>query len=221
MGNRHLKLLIGRHKDVWRDKFFTVSTAIGALFLIASFFINYGAVIYSSKSIGNATTDLLLEILPVVNTDLIFSEGALIFVIFLAILLMIQPKTIPFTLKSISLFVLIRSISVTLTHLGPIPEQIPTDLSNFGYFSAGADLFFSGHTGLPFLMALLFWKDKPLRRIFIFSSIIAAIAVILGHLHYTIDVFSAYFITYGIFKIAQKAFPNDHRYFIAELRESN
>jgi hypothetical protein len=105
-----------------------------------------------------------------------------------------------------------------MTHLGPASEHIATDLGNLGYVSSGADLFFSGHTGLPFLMSLIFWENRHLRRGFLLSSVVAAVAVILGHLHYTIDVFSAFFIAYGIHVIACKVFAKDYKLFRYGLR---
>jgi len=170
-------------------------------------------MLYSSKEVGSATTDILLQNLPVINTDIIFSEGALLFVFFVAILLVLQPKRIPFILKSVALFICIRSVFVIMTHLAPPLGHISTDLGNLRYVSSGADLFFSGHTGLPFLMALMFWENKYLRYIFLFCSIVAAGAVILGHLHYTIDVFSAFFITHGIYLISKSVFQKDYKFF--------
>jgi hypothetical protein len=78
---------------------------------------------------------------------------------------------------------------------------------------SGDDLFFSGHTGFPYLMALIFWNTKPLRWLFLAASIFFGGAVLLGHLHYSIDVFSAFFITYGIFNIAIRLFKNDFNFF--------
>ena len=60
-------------------------------------------------------------------------------------------------------------------------------------------------------MALVFWKDKPIRIFCIAASIFFAVIVLLGHLHYSIDVASAFFITYTISIIAEKIFKNDHK----------
>ncbi len=59
-------------------------------------------------------------------------------------------------------------------------------------------------------MALIFWNDKFWRRIFLVLSFVFAASVLLSHVHYSIDVFAAPFITYGIFKIAAKFFPRDY-----------
>src|SRR6185312_16270799 len=84
-----------------------------------------------------------------------------------------DPKKVPFTLKAVALFILVRSLFITLTHLGPYPDRIPLDihsmlmnrwnLGNLLTFGSGGDLFFSGHTGLPFLFGLVFWKNKRMR----------------------------------------------------------
>ncbi len=221
MNHSIMKSLIAKHKMLWSDKFFTISAIIGFLLFTSSLFVNYSAIKYATLVAGNSVTDILLENLPVVNTDIIFSEGATLFVIFIAILLILEPKTIPFTLKSVALFIFTRSVFVVMTHLGPIPDRIISDLDSFRYISSGADLFFSGHTGLPFLMALLFWNNKYLRLVFIIFSIVGATAVILGHLHYTIDVFSAFFITYGIYHLAQKAFTKDCKLFAHGVEVNN
>jgi len=47
-------------------------------------------------------------------------------------------------------------------------------------------------------MALLFWKNKIMRYIFIFGALSFGVIVLLGHLHYSIDVLAAFFITYTI-----------------------
>lgn len=217
-----IKSLIAKNRALWSNKSFRNSALVSFLFFIVSMVINYSAVRFAFKSAGNATTDILLDNLPVINTDLIFSEGAVLFVFFVAFLLFSKPKTIPFTVKSVALFVFVRSAFVIMTHLAPFPDHIIPDFDSLRYVSLGADLFFSGHTGAPFLMALLFWDDLFFRRLFLICSVVAAITVILGHLHYTIDVFSAFFITYGVYQIAKKFFPKDYKFFTRglEINES-
>ncbi|MEI6238725.1 MAG: phosphatase PAP2-related protein, partial [bacterium] len=117
--------------------------------------------------------------------------------------------------KSLGLFVIIRSGFVSLTHIGPFAGIVytgsaPIFLQNLTY---GGDLFFSGHTGLPFLMALVFWRYIKLRYLFIFTSIFFGIVVLLAHLHYTIDVLSAFFITFTIYHISSYIFKDDKEYF--------
>ncbi|UVK57536.1 sphingomyelin synthase family protein (plasmid) [Mesorhizobium sp. AR02] len=82
-------------------------------------------------------------------------------------------------------------------------------------FTFGGDLFFSGHTGAPFLLALMFWKDSRLRFAFLAAAVLFGAAVLLGHLHYSIDVFAAFFISYGVHDLARFLFRRDWEFFDA------
>jgi len=153
---------------------------------------------------------MFLDNLPPTDVDGILEYGALLLGAFLNAICMALPQRIPFVLKGIALFILIRSGFIILTHLGPSPEKTPIDDGFlFSSLLSGNDLFFSGHTGLPFLMALIFWDRVVARAILLGVTIVFAVAVLLGHLHYSIDVFSAFFITYSIFHLAQFFFRKD------------
>lgn len=62
------------------------------------------------------------------------------------------------------------------------------------------DLFFSGHTGTLFLLFLLV-ENKYLKTIFLAATILVGSAVLLQHVHYSVDVFVAPFVAYGSFRI--------------------
>ncbi len=106
----------------------------------------------------------------------------------------------------LSLFVLVRSAFIILTHLkAPADAITVVSPSFFQFLTYTNDLFFSGHAGLPFL-GFLVYKDSKIKCFMIFSSIILALTVLLMHVHYSIDVASAYFITYGIYVIGTPLF---------------
>lgn len=207
-----MKQILHSHKMFWSQKPFALSALVGLLLLAFSLFINYCANVYVAFSASAAVSDLILDNLPVIDVDFIFLEGFIIFILFIIFLLIREPRKIPFVLKSIAVFIFIRAIFISLTHIALPPEHSFLDLGKILQgFTSGNDLFFSSHTGLPFLMALVFWEYKKIRLIFIFSSLIFAASVLLGHLHYSIDVFAAYFIAYGIFRLAQILFPKDYK----------
>jgi len=210
-----------RYSIALSDKRFIGSFLAGLAFLAASLVFNYFAAIYASSRASGAVADIILSNIPVFDVEWIFVTGPFVFIVILVCISLWHPKTLPFAAKSIATFVVVRSFFIMLTHIGPFPDHTIIDgntlhflnlLSlnpNFFLFSTGADLFFSGHTGLPFMLALVFWKHRLIRTFCLASSIFFGIIVLLGHLHYSIDVASAFFISYTIFIIATKTFKVD------------
>lgn len=193
-----------------KDKQLVLASLLSVFLLCASLFVSYHASLYASKHASNYVTDIVLSNIPVVDVDGIFMYGPFIMWMVVAGILLYKPKSIPFTLKSISLFILVRSVFITLTHIGPFPTHTVIDQESIvRFFTSDSDLFFSAHTGLPFLMALVFWQSKIWRYIFLAGSIFFGAIVLLGHFHYTIDVAGAFFITHGVYRLAQILFKRD------------
>ncbi len=182
--------------------------------------VNYFAGIYATESASNPVTDIVLNNIRVFDIDGMYVYGSIIFWIFIILLCLFRPNRIPFTTKSVAVFTLIRSLFISITHIGPFPTRIVVDSNILAKFTFAGDLFFSAHTGLPFLMALLFWDDIRLRILFITSAILFGVIVLMAHLHYSIDVLSAFFITYTIFHISIRVFPKDYQAFLRGFVES-
>ncbi len=191
----------------------------GALILlagayVAEHFANLYELSYSARPTSTYVGDLLLDNLPVVNLNVIIIEGAFLAIVLGTLYVFLRPRYVLFTLKALALFVAIRALFVSLTHVGIYPGNIDPGLGLFDgiytYLNFQTGFFFSGHTGLPFLLALIFWEDVPARVAFLALSAVFAVAVLLAHIHYSIDVFAAPFMTYGIFTIAKALFPRDH-----------
>ncbi|MCX6782044.1 MAG: phosphatase PAP2-related protein [Candidatus Magasanikbacteria bacterium] len=196
-------------KIIFKDITLSIAAGLGLFFV--SLFINYWAGTYASLRASNVVSDIILDNIPVFDVGGIFVYGFAAFLILLGWLMVRKPERAPFMLKSLSIFILIRSFFIILTHIGPIPQTAAESFNAIvSKFTFTGDLFFSAHTGLPFLMALVFWKNKILRNVFIALSIFFGIVVLLGHLHYSIDVFAAFFITFGIFHIAVRLFKKDY-----------
>jgi hypothetical protein len=198
-----------KYKVHFRNKDFLLSLFFSFVIFAAAIIANFYAGTYATKIASNSVTDIILSNIRAYDLDGLFVYGSFVFSIFILFIFAIKPQQIPFVIKSISLFIIIRAIFITLTHIGPFPSQIAISSDILSKLTFGADLFFSGHTGLPFLLALIFWKDKIIRYISIFFSLSFAVIVLLSHMHYTIDVLSAFFITYGIYHIALFIFHKD------------
>ena len=153
--------------------------------------------------------DLILDNFGPYNLSFIFTWLFLIIVaIGIIYPLFIKPKKLPYAINMISLFILIRSGFILFTHLRPPSDAVKIVFPWFLQFlNFSNDLFFSGHAGIPFLGFLVFRKsNKILAYFMLICSIILGVTVLLMHVHYSIDVLSAYFITYGIYVIGNKIF---------------
>jgi tryptophan-rich sensory protein len=181
---------------------------------IALFFLIVAVVLYSLS--GDYVTDHQGS---VVSPDLILDHFgpynlAFIFiwlflaaaVIYFAYPMFVKPKELPYMVNMFSLFVVIRAGFIIFTHLRPPYDAVHVTFPWFLQFlNFSNDLFFSGHAGFPFLGFLIFREHhKGLSYFMLATSIILGITVLLMHVHYSIDVLSAYFITYGIYEIGKK-----------------
>ena len=204
-------------KDLFRGE--RLSSLVVALFLlgvayVVEHFANVYAFAYAERPTSNYVGDLILDNIPAVDLNFIIIEVALIAIILGTLFVFSKPRYILFTLKAIALFIIVRALFISLTHVGIHPENIAPGLGFFDaiylYLNFQTGLFFSGHTGLPFLMALIFWNRFSTRIVFLLLSFIFGVAVLLAHVHYSIDVLAAPFMAYGIFKIAHYLFPRDY-----------
>jgi len=207
-----------RYKESWFDKHIRFSIPVAfIIFLVAIFGVQPLAIEYASEAASNPVGDIILSNIPVFNVGDFFVYGMFLFVLVVGILTLMYPRRITFTLHAMTLFVLIRSLFVSLTHVGNFTTQA---VSDFGpaitQMFFGADHFFSGHAGAPFLMALMYWENRALRYLFLVWSAFFSVIVLLGHLHYSIDVLAAFFITYGIYHISLWLFPRERVLFLSD-----
>lgn len=205
-------------RDVFRRE--RLPSLLGAFLLlgvsyVAEHFANVYAFDYSERPSTNHVGDLILDNIPAVDLNFIIIEVALATIVLGTLFVVFsKPRHILFALKAVALFVVVRAFFISLTHVGIHPESIAPGLGFFdgiySYLNFQTGLFFSGHTGLPFLMALIFWEHFNIRAVFLALSFVFGTAVLLAHTHYSIDVLAAPFMTYGIFNIARRLFSKDY-----------
>lgn len=153
---------------------------------------------------GVAFQDPLLNTFNPINlTWLIFALIYLSIILFLITFLK-KPYKLMVALQAYGLMVIIRIIAMYLTPFEAPEKLILLNDPFVQLFGQGAvltkDLFFSGHTATLFLLFLLA-ENKALKITFLIFTIIVGTAVLLQHVHYSIDVFMAPFVAYSALKL--------------------
>jgi len=193
---------------------------LGVLLLALSVIVQIVLGRFSSRVAVAApgVRDIFLDNLPLINLDSIIVGGAIVLWVFAWVLLIVNPRHLIFATKAIALYIVSRAFFFSLTHVGPYPSHYSPSAHNSGYslyhlVTFQGNFFYSGHTAFPFLLALIFWDNKYLRYLFLFLTVFFGASVLLAHVHYSIDVFAAPFIVYGMFIITTKFFPHDYALF--------
>jgi hypothetical protein len=144
-----MKKVVQKYKLILSQENFLLAVFLGFLFFFISIFFSHWTNVYANSVAGNHINDIVLDNIPTLDVDGILSYGVILFGLFLTYILISEPKKIPFVLKSLALFIFIRAVFITLTHLGSPAGEI--SLSSGDIMSKlllGNDYFFSGHTGL-------------------------------------------------------------------------
>lgn len=194
-------------KEAWASPVFRTKLVagwvcyIGVLLYLPHFF----AVI--QKKQGVLLDDFVLASLPSINMSPVIFALLYITVIF----------TIFRAAKSPYLFLLYLWVTlfVSLSRLvtnNSFPLEPPVGLVSlvdpillpfYGPNGITKDLFYSGHTASVFLAYLILRKKKE-KIAALISTIVVGIALLLQHIHYTIDVLAAPIIVYVLFILAKK-----------------
>jgi hypothetical protein len=187
--------------------------ALGVAALAAGLAINLVAGRYVDGLEGTLAParDLLFGVLPRLDLPLVHVWGFMAFGASMAVgLVFFEPRErVPFILWAYGLVIATRAVFTTLTPIGISPdapsfEHYPMR-GVVQYFDFHQQMFFSGHTAFPF-MAFLVCRTPWLRRAGLGFSLLLAASVLLSRLHYSIDVAAAYFIAYGVERLAARSF---------------
>jgi len=175
---------------------------LSCVFLGVSLLADYWCGSYVTARPAVQVPDLILDRLPPVNLAFLFTYGymALIVGMFLCPLLL-RARMLHVVAIQFSLLLLLRSVSMIFTHLGTPAGAVTVEFPGIFcklYFEN--DMFFSGHTAMPFLGFYLF-RYSRIRYVFLVGSVAMALVVLAMHLHYSIDVLAAFFMTYGSYRM--------------------
>ena len=175
------------------------------IILLAILMISFSQFLqFIEKRNGAVLPDPLLNIFsPIDLTWLTFSLIYLSLILFLFSVAK-EPDKLLIAMQAYGLMVIFRTIAMYLVPLEPPETMLLLNDPFVQLFGKGEiltkDLFFSGHTATLFLLFLLTEK-KTLKFIFLISTFIVGVSVLLQHVHYSIDVFIAPFVAYSSYRI--------------------
>lgn len=215
MVKEYFSKLVHHWKVLLRDRTYFISLVIGIIVIFGALIVSIWVSAYKDATFYAPVGDLILEQIPTMNLEFLFTWG------FYSIIAMIcayplfkKPELAPFTLKTFGILLLVRSAFIMLTHVGPpegffYQDQLLLNgaIESTAVFRFSNDLFFSGHTSTPFLAFLLFRKTR-FRWAMLFGSFLMGATVLLMKVHYSIDVFAAFFIAYGVYAFSDRVFNN-------------
>ncbi len=153
---------------------------------------------------GVVLPDPLLRLFKPVNlTWLTF--GLIYLSLILALFLLAKnPTRLMFAIQVYILFIIVRILAMYLVPLNPPEYMIRLNDPFVQFFGTGKlltkDLFFSGHTATLFILFLV-TQNKHFKYFFLAATVVVGIAVLIQHVHYSIDVFAAPFFTYACYRL--------------------
>ncbi len=188
--------------DVWACKYMLM---VAAVCIVIGLTADYYCGSYVTVTPGAKVPDLLLDKIPPIDLSFLFVYGYMV----LLMIMFLYPtffrvRMLHIVAIQFSVLLTLRSAFMIFTHLetpaGSVAVSFPWFFENL-YFEN--DMFFSGHTAMPFLGFYVF-RHSRLRYVFLVGAIMMGIVVLAMHLHYSIDVFAAFFMTYCSYRMGQR-----------------
>jgi hypothetical protein len=200
-------------KQVWRDAmvdpFYRKRLQLGLIIWIAVLIAFPFFFEYIENRNGIILNDFIINSLPAYDVSI--PTFLIIWTMFLLFLYraIYNPALLLLFLWGFIFLSISRFISIYLAPLNP-PEQLIAlrdPITNIFYGKKHGfitkDLFYSGHTSTQFLMYLCFTKQSD-KLLALVSTILIGILVLIQHVHYSIDVIAAPFLTYLVFLLSKK-----------------
>jgi hypothetical protein len=195
--------------DAWQLKRFRYKTII-ALLLVAIILIMLPTFFaFIEKRDGMVLQDYVLDAVPAMDVSI--PTFTIIWSVVLLVFYRIyqNPRLFLLVAYGFILMCVLRMLTISLLPLNPPPGLIvlKDPIANIAYGGNGIfitkDLFYSGHTGNMFLFFLCL-EAKWDKIIALTASFLIGFLVLIQHIHYSIDVISAFIFTYFLYLGAKK-----------------
>lgn len=175
---------------------------LASVLALVALFADYSCGTYVTATPGAKVPDLILDRLPSLDLSFLFIYGYMaLLVAMFCYPFFFRVRMLHVVIFQFSLLLTLRSLFMLFTHLetpaGSVPVHFPGCFSNL-YFEN--DMFFSGHTAMPFLGFYLF-RPSRFRYVFLVGALVMGAVVLAMHVHYSIDVLAAFFMTYSSYQM--------------------
>ena len=191
-------------EQAWRRRWFRVEAIGTPLLVVLAGALSGVVAIYVEARKGVPLPDpVLIRFGPWDLTYVIF--GTLWVCFCLAVFYLArEPWRLLMVFQAGAIVVILRCITLMLVPLDPLPTIIPlTDPFVMHFVTRKMitrDLFFSGHVSVVFML-FLSARKRWLRMLLLLGSIIVGAGTVFQHVHYTIDVLVAPFMTYACWRM--------------------
>lgn len=197
-------------RSEWQSNTFRYKLILSLVVLVGTLLLSVKYLSFIESRSGVPINDLLLKYLP--SYDL---SGYIFFIIYSALVLGISHiSQVPFRLiPAFYVYTVVLIFRMASIYFIPLeaPENIILLRDPFVEFFTGTgtvitkDLFFSGHTATICIL-YFFAKNKWLKTFFLVSGIALGTMLLIQHVHYTIDVIAAPFISYAGYRLVLKIY---------------
>jgi hypothetical protein len=192
-------------KEAWANRRFRISLLVTLVVLFTVLQVIIRVMDFMETQPGARIDDPILALLP--PTDMTWP---LTFLIYSNLILLLwgnrnHPKELLMAMQTYSLMIFARTVTLYTFPLeapeGIIPLADPLVQWKSEYSIVHTkDLFFSGHTATVF-MCFLTTVSRWMRVWFLIATVLVGFFVLLQHVHYTIDVLAAPFVSYLCYRM--------------------
>jgi hypothetical protein len=192
-------------KEAWANRRFRISLLVTLVALFTVLQVIIRVMDFMETQPGARIDDPILALLP--PTDMTWP---LTFLIYSNLMLLLwgnrnHPKELLMAMQTYSLMIFARTVTLYTFPLeapeGIIPLADPLVQWKSEYSIVHTkDLFFSGHTATVF-MCFLTTVSRWMRVWFLIATVLVGFFVLLQHVHYTIDVLAAPFVSYLCYRM--------------------
>ncbi len=192
-------------KEAWANRRFRISLLVTLVALFTVLQVIIRVMDFMETQPGARIDDPILALLP--PTDMTWP---LTFLIYSNLILLLwgnrnHPKELLMAMQTYSLMIFARTVTLYTFPLeapeGIIPLADPLVQWKSEYSIVHTkDLFFSGHTATVFL-CFLTTVSRWMRVWFLIATVLVGFFVLLQHVHYTIDVLAAPFVSYLCYRM--------------------